>query len=105
MGTRSCGHKSSVSSPCVGEAGKTGDWRSERPVIDKEKCLAVKAGKAACFRCWAFCPEAVFSKEVGSEPDLTYCKGCGICAEVCPAGAITMVSEAEAKAQEQNAAD
>jgi pyruvate ferredoxin oxidoreductase delta subunit len=25
--------------------------------------------------------------------DLDYCKGCGICAEVCPADAIAMVAE------------
>jgi Pyruvate/2-oxoacid:ferredoxin oxidoreductase delta subunit len=25
--------------------------------------------------------------------DYDYCKGCEICAEVCPAGAITMVAE------------
>ena len=27
------------------------------------------------------------------EIDLTYCKGCGICAEECPAGAIGMERE------------
>jgi Pyruvate/2-oxoacid:ferredoxin oxidoreductase delta subunit len=27
------------------------------------------------------------------EPDLRYCKGCGICARECPQQAITMVSE------------
>jgi pyruvate ferredoxin oxidoreductase delta subunit len=27
------------------------------------------------------------------QPDLTYCKGCGICAEECPGGAIQMEKE------------
>ncbi|NIO07336.1 MAG: pyruvate synthase subunit PorD, partial [Deltaproteobacteria bacterium] len=27
------------------------------------------------------------------EPDLFYCKGCGICATECPKDAITMVEE------------
>jgi Pyruvate/2-oxoacid:ferredoxin oxidoreductase delta subunit len=31
------------------------------------------------------------------EIDLTYCKGCGICAEECPAKAITMVMHEEGK--------
>jgi len=29
------------------------------------------------------------------EIDLDYCKGCGVCAEECPAKAITMVREGE----------
>ncbi len=82
-----------MSTPCIGEAGHTGDWRSMRPEFDPDKCLAVKAGRPACFQCWAYCPEGVIKKEIGTQVNLDYCKGCGICAEVCPAGAITMVPE------------
>lgn len=95
MGTKECGHECAMSSPSIGEAGRTGDWRSKRPVIEPAKCLAVKANKPACYQCWVFCPEGVIRRGIGCEVDLEYCKGCGICAEVCPAGAITMVAEHE----------
>ena len=93
MGTRDCKHVSSVSTPTVGEAGRTGDWRTVRPHFDPTKCLAVKAARPVCMQCWAYCPEGCFEKEVASAINLEYCKGCGICAEVCPADAITMVAE------------
>jgi pyruvate ferredoxin oxidoreductase delta subunit len=93
MATRDCQHETATSSPCIGEAGETGAWRSERPVLDQTKCLAVKQGRLVCMQCWLFCPEAVISRTVPAEIDLTYCKGCGICVEVCPAGAITMAPE------------
>jgi pyruvate ferredoxin oxidoreductase delta subunit len=57
--------------------------------------LPVKKGKSACFLCWLYCPDAVISKTIPVRIDLDYCKGCGICAEVCPTKAITMVSEEE----------
>ena len=38
----------SMSRPSVGEAGRTGDWRNSRPVMDAVKCLAVKQGKVTC---------------------------------------------------------
>jgi pyruvate ferredoxin oxidoreductase delta subunit len=85
---------SGMASPSVGEAGLTGQWRTERPVMDHSKCVAVKSGKMACMQCWVYCPETVISKTVPITIDLDYCKGCGICAEVCPSGAITMVPEA-----------
>ena len=84
----------SMSEPGPGDGGNTGSWRVLRPVIDPEKCIPAKSGKAACFNCWLYCPEAVVTKTIGPTIDYTYCKGCGICAEECPAGAITMVDEA-----------
>jgi pyruvate ferredoxin oxidoreductase delta subunit len=93
MGTRDCQHICDESSPAIGEAGKTGEWRDEFPEIDLEKCIPAKQNKPACFLCWLYCPEAVISKTVPIRIDMEYCKGCGICAEVCPAHAITMVSE------------
>jgi pyruvate ferredoxin oxidoreductase delta subunit len=80
----------------MGEAGKTGEWRTQRPVVDHAVCLPEKNQKQACFRCWMYCPEAVIKKHIPIEIDLTYCKGCGICAAECPGGAISMVTEAGA---------
>jgi len=69
---------------------KTGDWRSIRPVWDKEKCVR-------CGVCYLFCPDmAVRKTEDGYfEADLYYCKGCGICARECVTGCITMTPEEE----------
>jgi len=84
----------SMSRPAVGEAGRTGEWRNSRPVVDAAKCLAVKQGKVTCQICWAYCPDGCIAQGVGPVIDLTYCKGCGICAEECPAKAIEMQPEA-----------
>jgi len=83
----------SMSRPSVGEAGRTGEWRNSRPVMDAAKCLAVKQGKVTCQICWAYCPDGCIAQGVGPVVDLTYCKGCGICAEECPAKAIEMQPE------------
>ena len=69
---------------------KTGDWRSQRPIFDQDRCIK-------CGICYLFCPEACIglNKEGIFEADLYYCKGCGICAKECWTQAITMVAEEE----------
>jgi pyruvate ferredoxin oxidoreductase delta subunit len=94
MGTRACGHLSAMASPGVGEAGTTGDWRTERPELDYSRCVVSQTGEACCHVCWLFCPEAVISRSIPITVDMTYCKGCGICAEVC--NAFKMVPEGHA---------
>jgi len=47
-----------------------------------------------CDNCWSFCPDAAIRRVEGRyEVDLTYCKGCGICAEECPRGVIMLAQE------------
>jgi len=67
---------------------ETGDWRSIRPVYAKEKCIH-------CLICWRYCPDSSIIVTDGKFDSFDYdhCKGCGICANVCPADAIEMVSE------------
>jgi pyruvate ferredoxin oxidoreductase delta subunit len=84
---------SAMCEPAIGEAGKTGDWRDMRPVIDHGKCIPSVKKRAACYLCWLYCPDGVVKAGIPVEIDLDYCKGCGICAEECPAKAITMVAE------------
>jgi len=91
MRTRDCKHICDESSPAIGEAGKTGEWRSLTPVIHHNKCIPSKQKKPSCFLCWLYCPEAVIKKTIPIQINLEYCKGCGICMQVCPAKAITMV--------------
>ncbi len=76
-----------ISRPQKGTAGETGSWRSERPVVDGDKCIH-------CQLCWIYCPDAAIDRET-TEIDYTYCKGCGICAVECPVKAITMKGEAD----------
>jgi len=69
---------------------RTGDWRSERPVVDKAECNK-------CALCWLYCPDGAIKilDDGYYEADLYYCKGCGICAGECPRNAITMIEEEE----------
>ncbi|HYA04137.1 MAG TPA: 4Fe-4S binding protein, partial [Syntrophobacteria bacterium] len=76
-----------------GEAGRTGDWRAERPVIDHSKCIPSRTNKESCYLCWLYCPEGTVKRAIPVEIDLAYCKGCGICAAECPSKAIRMEAE------------
>ena len=86
-----------ISRPAIGEAGKTGDWRDLRPVIDYTKCIAAIKKKSVCYACWLYCPDGVILPENPVKIDYEYCKGCGICAEECPSSAITMITEEKEK--------
>lgn len=81
------GHVAPLSVSSEGSMGKTGFWRTFKPVIDYSKCVS-------CYVCWLYCPFSVISKgENGVVIDYEYCKGCGVCANVCPVKAISMVPE------------
>ena len=73
-----------------GSAGKTGLWRTFKPVYDVEKCYR-------CLLCLYYCPENVINvyHHRFIIINYEYCKGCGICAEICPQDAIEMVEEEE----------
>jgi len=70
---------------------KTGAWRTgTKPVLDLSRCIH-------CLRCWIWCPDAavLLEGEKVVAIDYEHCKGCGICAQVCPpkVHAIEMVPE------------
>ncbi|MFH1002649.1 MAG: 4Fe-4S binding protein [Chloroflexota bacterium] len=81
-----------VTEPASARQYQTGTWRSERAIMNREKCTK-------CGLCYIFCPEGCIQPAPDAEGyfdiDLFYCKGCGICAHECPSDAITMVEEAE----------
>jgi pyruvate ferredoxin oxidoreductase delta subunit len=79
-----------VTEPGSAKKFKTGDWRSQKPVIDYAKCIK-------CGLCWIYCPDMSMRMRPDGyfEVDLDYCKGCGICAHECPKKAIEMVEEVE----------
>ena len=77
-----------VTEPGSASQYQTGSWRSERPIIDLDKCNK-------CGLCYIFCPDAAIemNDEGYPEVNLFYCKGCGICSAECPTKAITQVEE------------
>jgi len=77
-----------VTDPGNAAVYKTGDWRSDRPITHKERCIK-------CGICSIYCPEGCIGQDADGyfEADLYYCKGCGICARECWTQAIEMVPE------------
>lgn len=68
---------------------RTGGWRTGRkPAVDLARCVD-------CLVCWIHCPDMAVRQKAAVFQGFDYdlCKGCEICVEVCPAGAIHMVPE------------
>jgi NADPH-dependent glutamate synthase beta subunit-like oxidoreductase len=68
---------------------------SETALYEARRCLSC-GSCFSCDNCYAMCPDdAVIKLGPPGEYviDLDYCKGCGLCVQECPAGAIVMVPE------------
>jgi len=78
--------------PGNAEEYETGGWRTYKPEWIEENCIH-------CLTCWICCPDAAIKTEDGDFVgfDYDHCKGCGICAKVCPVSpkAIEMIKEGE----------
>jgi 2-oxoacid:acceptor oxidoreductase delta subunit (pyruvate/2-ketoisovalerate family) len=69
----------------------TGGWRTgTKPSVNLSLCVN-------CLLCWLHCPDSAVRLDGTTFTgfDLDYCKGCEICAEVCPVGAIEMVPDGD----------
>lgn len=78
-----------VAEPGNASYNRTGDWKSQHPEYNHERCIK-------CGVCYMYCPEGCIAqnKEGWFEANFYYCKGCGICARECPTEAIAMKEEA-----------
>ena len=67
----------------------------EHALLEARRCLS--CGHCfECDNCYGMCPDNAVVKlgpGRGFRIDLDYCKGCGICSNECPSGAIAMVDE------------
>ena len=67
---------------------QTGDWRTFKPIWSEEDCIH-------CLQCWVNCPDTSILIDGDKMTGINYdhCKGCAICAKICPKDAIEMVKE------------
>ncbi len=67
-------------------------WRVVKPVYNRDVCID-------CQNCWVWCPDtSIISRDkqmLGIDYD--HCKGCGVCAEVCPTNPKSLIMFAEAE--------
>lgn len=77
---------------------KNAGWRNMRPVLDAGKCMG-------CLQCYLYCPDGCIFRPTRQTADAAgtaavaidydFCKGCGVCVEVCRFGALSMVPESK----------
>ena len=71
-------------------------WRVEKPVFNIDVCID-------CQNCWVWCPDtSILSRDkqmLGIDYD--HCKGCAVCAEVCPTNPKSLIMFNENTALEE----
>ncbi len=78
-----------ITKPATSKNNKTGSWRVEsRPKFLRQNCIG-------CKQCLIVCPEGCIEGDQKNtyDADFAYCKGCGLCAQICPKKDIVMVKE------------
>lgn len=67
----------------------------ENAIFEARRCLSC-GNCMECDNCYGVCPDSAINKlgpGKGYEFNYDYCKGCGVCAQECPCGHITMIPE------------
>jgi formate dehydrogenase major subunit len=68
-------------------------FAAETALSEARRCLLCGTCNG-CLNCYYWCPDVAVHRDsrngAGLEIDSTHCKGCGICVEECPRGAITL---------------
>jgi Pyruvate/2-oxoacid:ferredoxin oxidoreductase delta subunit len=67
-------------------------WTLEQAVAEARRCITCGTCNE-CGNCYYLCPGMAVQKRMddyGYEIDFDHCKGCGICVEECPRGALTL---------------
>lgn len=78
-----------IFAPATSVQVRTGLWRTMRPVIDYQLC------RRCAWVCSTLCPDSAIRVRTDGAPEIDYdhCKGCLVCAAVCPPHAIQAVPE------------
>jgi pyruvate ferredoxin oxidoreductase delta subunit len=65
-------------------------WRTLKPIYNEDFCIH-------CQNCWVYCPDmSIISLDKKfNHIDYDHCKGCGICAEVCPTNPKSLIMFSE----------
>ncbi len=85
-----------IHAPATSEKMNTGVWRTLRPEVNLEHCIA-------CGLCSTYCPDGAITLTDDGKPQIDYdhCKGCLICLAQCPATAISARPEQQTEPQEE----
>jgi 2-oxoacid:acceptor oxidoreductase delta subunit (pyruvate/2-ketoisovalerate family) len=67
---------------------------ADSALLEARRCMSC-GNCFGCDNCFGVCPDNAVTKLAAGEYEFKYdyCKGCGICAEECPCGAISMIPE------------